>query len=349
MTVAIVAEPYLIPTHPCWLVDEDNLVAITWQLYIGPFHCAPLSRGHGYVLVEYGDMVVVGCYISPAATVEELEKYLDEVQAHLLLYRSRPCIVAGDFNCKATQWGSAVTTAKGAILVDWVATQNLWVLNRGTVSTCVRWQGESIVDVMFDSPVIVRRLRRWYVADHIETLSDHNYILMELTATASTGVQQSHISSSILLRWSIKRLDTDLLTEAASFQGLTDLPGHLQSVEEMACWLRQHIRRLCDLTMPHVKRTLQRSVFWWSPELARLRGLSVKQSRKFTRARKRGIVGDELKHLYDLRKSARREYKIAIRKAKARAWDQLLEMVDGNPWGKPYRNWTYETGGTTTH
>lgn len=262
VALAIVAEPYMVPTHPCCTVDNDLLVAITWQPYVGPLHCTPLYSGHGYVMVEYGEIVVVGCYLSPTATVADLERYLADVQGRLLQYRSRPIIVAGDFNCKATQWGSAVTTAKGAVLVDWAASQDLWVLNRGTASTCVRWQGESIVDVSFGSPVIARRLSHWYVADNIETLSDHNYIVMELATAPCFGVQQCRDSSSLLPRWSIKKIDVELLQEAASIQSTMAIPEHLRTVDDMVNWLRERIHDLCDLSMPRVKRILQRSVFW---------------------------------------------------------------------------------------
>lgn len=119
VSIAIVAEPYLVPRHPCWIEDKDSLVAITWQPYVGQHHCTPLYAGSGFVIVEYGDTVIIGGYLSPTATLNDLELYLDAIQSHMDRYRPRPIILAGDFNCKATQWGSSVTTAKGALLVDW--------------------------------------------------------------------------------------------------------------------------------------------------------------------------------------------------------------------------------------
>lgn len=122
----------------------------------------------------------------------------------------------------------------------------------------------------------------------------------------------------------------------ASIQGSLDVPPHLLTVEDMATWLNRHTQQLCDLTMPRVGKRLTRSVFWWSEDLARLRHDSVRCSGRFTRACKRGANADEIAELYESRKQARRAYKLAIRKAKAVAWDQMLDTVNGDPWGKPY-------------
>lgn len=139
IAIAIIAEPYFAPQHPCWTADLDMLVAIHWQPFVGPLPCIPLYQGNGFVIVECGDIVIVGCYVSPARSVADLQDFLDRLQTQMQSYRTQPVIVAGDFNSKSHLWGSATTTAKGVLLADWVAQQDLRVLNRGSSSTCIRW------------------------------------------------------------------------------------------------------------------------------------------------------------------------------------------------------------------
>lgn len=97
------------------------------------------------------------------------------------------------------------------------------------------------------------------------------------------------------------------------------------------------MQQVCDVAMPRVKIRMSNSVFWWSEELARLRRTSVVCSRQFTRACKRGEPAQDLNRKYELRKQARRVYKMAIRHAKAQAWEMLMDTINGDPWGRPYR------------
>lgn len=175
------------------------------------------------------------------------------------------------------------------------------------------------------------------MAEHIETLSDHNYILMDISETSHSGVPAQRKTSRQLPRWSIKKLNTNLLTEATSLQGSLSIPDSITTVDAMAEWIQVQMHSLNDLAMPRVRRIIQRSVFWWTDAIAQLRRVSVACSRRYTRARHRGAPAEDIAAKYAARKQARREYKMAIRKAKAQAWDQLIEAINGDPWGKPYR------------
>lgn len=158
---------------------------------------------------------------------------------------------------------------------------------------------------------------------------------MDIEFASSTRASQGR-ANDFLPRWSYRKLDIALLEEAASLQGSSALPDRLNTVHSMAEWLCTQMQQLCDLTMLRVRRPLLSSVFWWNEDLAALCRISVRCSRQFTRARRRGAGVDELAAKYDQRKQARHAYKLAIRKAKALAWDQLLATVNGDPWGKPY-------------
>jgi len=69
-----------------------------------------------------------------------------------VLKSPRPVFLAGDFNAHSALWGSRRGNRRGGIVKDWTAQLGLVLLNRGLVSTCVRPQGESIVDLTWATP-----------------------------------------------------------------------------------------------------------------------------------------------------------------------------------------------------
>jgi hypothetical protein len=80
-----------------------------------------------------------------------------------------------------------------------------------------------VVDVTWTTVNLHRRIRNWRVAEEIETLSDHLYIMMELISdTASTGQDRSNIRGPSrprpppTPRWSLKEKDRDLLQAAVT-------------------------------------------------------------------------------------------------------------------------------------
>lgn len=79
-------------------------------------------------------------------------------------------------------WGSRLLGASGRVLEDWARTLGLDVINQGRESTCVRPQGESVVDVTFGSLWVKNRMTSWRALD-IESVSDYLYIEMELGST----------------------------------------------------------------------------------------------------------------------------------------------------------------------
>lgn len=62
--LGIVSEPYRTPDHPHWFGDTDGLAAVVWGATRDSSPIRALRRGKGYVLVEWGELMIVSCYIS---------------------------------------------------------------------------------------------------------------------------------------------------------------------------------------------------------------------------------------------------------------------------------------------
>jgi hypothetical protein len=119
---------------------------------------------------------------------------------------------------RSSQWGDTRTNTRGRMLSDWAAGLRLLLTNRGSTSTCVAWSGSSVVDVTWTTASLHRRIRIWRVAEGVETLSNHLYIMMELTSeTASIGQDRSNTRGPSRSRppptprWRLKERDRDLL------------------------------------------------------------------------------------------------------------------------------------------
>ncbi|CAF4899290.1 unnamed protein product [Pieris macdunnoughi] len=294
-------------------------------------------QGRGCVALKIGRIAVIGVYFSPNKTLAEFETFLSELGCLVSWCRPLDLIVAGDFNAKSTVWGSAVSDERGDALLDWLATQNLVSLNRGNVQTCVRMNGGSIVDVTFSSPALASRVYGWRVLSEVETLSDHKYIRFDILD--STVSLPGPAPSEIGPRWSRKNLDKDALTEVSLVEAWNPKPSNF-TIDSEVEWFRDSLTRISNGAMPRIGPiSPKQSVYWWSSELARLRGECVKARRRYTRFRRRHLSyrdPDEEASLYNSYQEAKRALRLEIAEAKDRAWKELLNSLDRDPWGRPY-------------
>lgn len=77
--LAIVAEPYWVPPRSDWRGDTEGLVAI---INGGGSNAQPftqLGKGKGYTVVKWGTIIVVGVYFSPNSSLQQFERYLNEL------------------------------------------------------------------------------------------------------------------------------------------------------------------------------------------------------------------------------------------------------------------------------
>jgi hypothetical protein len=340
--LAVVADPYAVPpTDPRWRGDTVGSVAIV----IGGGSAVPplafLEAGEGYVACQWGGRAVIGVYIPPSISLGGFEGRLEEMAGVVRRMHPGWVLVAGDFNAKSRDWGSSVTDTRGEMLGDWVAELGLHTLNRGFVPTFVGPRGSSVIDVTFGSAPAYEEVRGWAVSGE-ETLSDHRYIVMEISPPGhprgmGAGGGGAGYSPP---RWALKRLDGDM-AYAAAVAKAWEAPPEEVDVEEEAAWFREAMTQICDASMPRRGArgpTKRRAVYWWSAEIAALREECNSARRRYTRARRwRNRDVEEEARRHDVYRGRRRSLQAAIAKAKSGAWGELLGTLEGDPWGRPYR------------
>ncbi|KMQ89360.1 reverse transcriptase [Lasius niger] len=91
----------------------------------------------------------------------------------------------------------------------------------------------------------------------------------------------------------------------------TPMPGPCD-VDREAAWFRKAMTQICDIAMPRI----------WAPLLKEV------CRRRHTEA--------EAATLYGAYKEVKKSLQQAIRRAKSGAWEELLEILDDDPWGRPY-------------
>jgi hypothetical protein len=338
--IAVVAEPYSVPPRDNWVGDTNGVVALVSHVATGTPPFERVSRGQGYVAAVVGDITIIGVYFSPNRTLAEFEQFLVEVGAVIGRSHPHPVLVAGDLNAKSVAWGSPATDARGDELLEWAISSGLEIQNRGTVNTCVRQQGGSIVDVTFADAALARRVQSWVVLAGVETLSDHRYIRFDVSASSMTLARPSRSPSSLGPRWVMNKMDRELLKEAAMVQAWqADSMGPIAEVETGAGWFRDAMSRICDAAMPRAKRLPpRRRVYWWSAELSHLREVCATERRRYTHQRRRRVRNESAEtSLYEAYIAAKKELSVAISQAIELSREMLLETLNHDPWGRPYK------------
>ena len=332
--VAFVSEPYSVPGR--WLGDDDGVAALVARPAPGLPPLSLLERGPGYVAAAWGRLALISAYFSPTRPFSEFEDFLDSLTAVLSRMTLREVILAGDLNAKAVEWGNPLTDLRGRAVLHWAVTVGLTLSNIGSVQTCVRQWGGSVVDVTFTTPALAARISDWRV-DLTESLSDHRYIRFNVREATALQPAPSSMPSPFP-RWALSRLDKGLAREAAFLQDWLR-PAVDDDVDTAAAQLRKSLTEVCDFSMPRSRRPDPRhAVHWWSEEIAGLRAACLAARRAYQRHRRRrnGDEGEEAR-LYEAYREARRVLKRAIGEAKDRARAEMLESLNSDPWGRPYK------------
>lgn len=147
---------YICCTEPNWtLMKEDD----NWDsdqrhdaaILINP-SATRHGTGAGYVWTECGTFVLYCCYISPNVDLSAFNRFIDGL-GESVRDQGGETIIVGDFNAWSTVWGSRTTNHRGNVILDWIASDNLTLLNDGS-PTFRRGNVESCIELTICSPGI---------------------------------------------------------------------------------------------------------------------------------------------------------------------------------------------------
>lgn len=156
-----------------------------------------------------------------------------------------------------------------------------------------------------------------------ENLSDHLCVetQVNLQTTSPPQLQKKRYKISDMEKFK------EVLASKMTQTNFTKTPTQLQAILEEACAKTTTAR-------VHLRRPGKPPKYWWTQDIAEKR----KECNKARRALKQTHRSDEerIQALTRYRKS-RATLKRAIADSKTKRWQELLEQVQADPWGKPYR------------
>lgn len=331
--LGLISEPPAIPTRSSWFGSTDRGAAI-----VRPPECSPplvpLRKGEGFAAGTCGDIVVVAFYCSPnirinkfAVVLDGLSEILADVKAGRIPGR---VIIGGDFNAKSALWDSPITDRRGEILQEWAAQWNLCLVNDGKEPTCIHPQGSSYIDVTWASVSLMGRVIGWKVLTNFESLSDHPYILFEIRKRST---HRAPVRGGFP-RWSTYDMDSDLFCETLDW--LCSALPKTGSASAQAIEITRVVSRASDLSARRItSRPSRRPAYWWNESIALARRLCIRRRRIWLRARTLASPTCERERLRY--RAARNKLRSEIRRAKASAWNDLINEIERDPWGLPYK------------
>ncbi|XP_060871398.1 uncharacterized protein LOC132945642 [Metopolophium dirhodum] len=266
------------------------------------------------------------------SSAQELQRLEDRIRA---VEPSIPVIVAGDFNARSAAWGDWCQDSRGDDLSSLLDQLGLQILNEGVKPTFIGRGRGSIVDLTAASESIVGRIHGWRVCDEAESSSDHQYITFKLqqrTVHEQTN-QITHKGWKADGNSSTQHMEAGLLL--AQWTGDPDIFSASANANQRASAVEAAITMACDLTFKRIALSRSRKP---------LPTGGMQTSRQNEEHVLRLIRGqdstteEEAVAAANTRyKEARKCLKTAIAGSKERCWKEMLETIDADPWGKPYK------------
>lgn len=309
-----------------WYCDRDNKAAIVVLSDLAIDRIGQSEKCYRWI--EIKGIRIYSCYWPPSLSWTEYTEVVRSIEDSIR-EASVPVIVAGDFNAKSPDWCSPVEDYRGELLSETMASLRISACNHGDTATFVRDASRTFIDITFTSDDMMNKVLDWKVLK-IDTLSLHRYITFSIQLNNGNGRQASH-----RVGWSTKKLDRTKFINSLKESSSTWTPNlsPIAHVELVSKWLRD----ACDCAMPKLSQHNKRKpVSWWSKELDELRNNACACRRAYQRIRKRQDGTDFAVEARAMRES-RKAFVIAIKEAKKREWNDLIEMLDRDPWGIPYK------------
>ncbi|KAE9528677.1 hypothetical protein AGLY_012252 [Aphis glycines] len=351
--VAILSDPYRICDNGCDSLADTVLGRAAILVPGKQVTVCNVIRDAEFVSARVGGYQIYSCYATPnPATRDMFGSLLRRLENSVrTVMHDTPVVVAGDFNARSAAWGDRVTTSRGDELCDLLGSLQLIVLNEGSTPTFNRGEG-SIIDVTAVSERV--RCLTWSVLGDTFNNSDHNYIRFDLDS--GTGIRRQNLCSSAR-GWDVtKGIDPELLEVglliAEWLSPVEDL--NRRDAAHIADFFDCHVKTACDIVLrrksaPNMAR---KPVHWWNPELSVLRSNCVSARRCKTRLAARhkrlqqrlGVTNPTVvQAVLDVDatdaqlRMCKKALKTAVARSKKACWDELVQSVESDPFGKPYK------------
>lgn len=125
IALTVIKEFLSIPDHPLYFEAVNGSAAIYWS-GVESLHYSHLRKGAGYVSVDWGVTVFVGCYFFPNRGLDEYKAYLHGLRNNIRSCNPCPVFVLGTLKVQCAQYRDGGWRRK------WLVSLTTSTLHRGS-------------------------------------------------------------------------------------------------------------------------------------------------------------------------------------------------------------------------
>jgi len=220
-------------------------------------------------------------------------------------------ILACDTNSHHPSWRSVDTNHRGTLLIEYIATTNLEVANRGSEPTFCAGNRRTVIDVTLISNNLNTIIHDWQVMSN-DTMSHHRQIQFAIKCDKRKAVRYCNIWNT---NWD--DYDAELCARIGMWFGRVDTPADIKrGLDAVYSVIQKSYHKAC----PERWISGRNRMPWWNHDLKVLR---QKANRAFHKAYKSGLGQD-----WQVHREVRRSFKKLLRQSKRDSWRNFCSRVE---------------------
>lgn len=282
----------------------------------------------GHLTLQFKDMSMVCCYISPNIPIPDYKKEVDAIMSNL--EGSTRVVILGDVNAKSFQWGSPIADEKGTYWTDWISSTDMVVHNTGLRPTFIRGESKSFIDVTISTSNMASKITHWAVLED-ESLTEHQYIYFEIERT-DNGKRKAYTKPAV--DW---KAFTDTLKITTTGTAVTKYDAGVRLISEAYKNSIKHNNKY------------KQDPYWWTDDISEKRKACMKNRRELTRIRKREVDVPAWDAALTAYRNSRKTLNKLIKQSKRECWEKLCAEVENDVWGGAYKIVLKKTGYLTPY
>lgn len=335
--IALIQEPYVVRGAICKLHKIGNVEkgVNPKQEPRGPRACIVSSPDvNGFLLPQFSGRDITTMYLNNAivqgggrrasplivtsvymAAEEPAPTQMLEDLARYCEAKKIPLVVGADANAHHTAWGSTDINARGESLLEFIASTDLEIMNRGSKPTFVHANRREVLDITLATMSIADEVEDWRVSEKM-SLSDHNTIQFVLGRLKKTS-------------------------ESVRNPRKTDWAGYTSMVEETfekSTWKTPRTVEEIELQVSRINNILTKAFQTYCPKHrkgkkslppwpAKIKELQAKARQAQRRAHATGLLED-----FEKKREAQRTFQREQRKFSEKSWqDFCTATIDMAP------------------
>ncbi|KAL7724401.1 hypothetical protein ACLKA6_008748 [Drosophila palustris] len=221
-------------------------------------------------------------------------------------------IVGCDANAHHTQWGSSNINARGELLLDYLLSTNLEIINRGNDPTFIIKDRKEVIDLTLVSHPLSNLITEWKVSDE-HSFSDHRYIEFVLNLKPPKPLQFTNLRKT---NWSKYQILLRKVIPEKAPEG----PHSEARLHDLIKTFTTACKSACKASCPVSRPKGSKKPPWWTHNLNNLRKIS---RTLFNQAKASNLVEAWTKYKLQLA-----EYKKEIRRANRSSWHSFCSEIE---------------------